>query len=82
MVKEKGGVCSMLRISGVGGGIFQLHGLTVYSLICIHFISIYLFRLCDGFEDIGLSVIQRPDQKPDPICQTTDEGYQTVELTV
>ena len=75
MVKEKGGVCSMLRISG--GGYFSAS-----RSDSIHFISIYLFRLSDGFEDIALSVIQSPDKRPDPICQTTDEGYQTVELTV
>ena len=80
MVKEKGGVCSMLRISGVRGGYFSASRSD--SLICIHFISIYLFRLSDGFEDIALSVIQSHDKRSDPICQTTDEGYQTVELTV
>ena len=80
----------MLRISGVGGYsikgrcFFQLHGLTVSSFICIH-LTIYLFnifRLCEGFEDIGLSVIHRPDRKSDAICQTIDEGYQTTDLTL
>ena len=70
----------MLRISGVRGGYFSASRSD--SLICIYFISIYLFRLSDGFEDIGLSVIQRPDRKSDAICQTVDDGYQTVEVTV
>ena len=67
-----------------GRGYIQLHGLTVSSLICVY-LTIYLFnifRLCEGFEDIGLSVIQRPDRKSDAICQTIDEGYQTTDLTL
>ena len=80
----------MLRISGVGG--YSIKGRCFFStsrtdsiqsyMYTFHIYLFNIFRLSDGFEDIGLSVIQRPDQKPDPICQTTDEGYQTVELTV
>ena len=80
----------MLRISGVGGVFYKRVVLLSASrtesiqsyMYTFHIYLFNIFRLCDGFEDIGLSVIQRPDQKPDPICQTTDEGYQTVELTV
>ena len=61
MVKEKGGVCSVLRISGVGGGIFQLHGLTVY----ISYLSIYLDWVTD-LKTLLCLLFKAPTRDPTP----------------